>query len=333
IFSQRVFAQDFEVGKKGTYDYWSNQYNTPKPGSWSFWSPESPAAEYTIGKGIKANTTYFGKVMTVVTWPIMKVAIGLANTRINALPPKEWSIPLDAPNLPETFKSKAKRFGDESEKFDQGFNAPGQSRDKNRVREEDDPYAGDNAINPKHTEGTTEPRDKTDAAQGNTDSESSLRYEYHALLRMQAKREGKYANDKKVTEEDKPETASDDYKAWQQKQIKTTLVANVNSHATDHSTIMTNGMHAQKALAYDVAIGNCHISQMDLHKLRIVADWRFLKGLDDDNAHKVFEEYFLSGKFDRKSPYKWAQTKGSGGTDGSIPDTITDEREFARGHQ
>ncbi|MEO6919557.1 MAG: hypothetical protein ABI171_11190, partial [Collimonas sp.] len=333
IFSQRVFAQDFEVGKKGTYDYWSNQYNTPKPGSWSFWSPESPTAEYTIGKGIKANTTYFGKVATVLMWPIMKLAIGLANTRINALPPNVWKIPLDAPNLPETFKPKAKRFGVESEQFDQGFDAPGQTRDQKRVREDDDPYAGDNAINPKHTEGTTEPRDKTDAAKGDKDSEASLRYEYHALLRMQAKREGKYANDKQVTKEDNPETASDDYKAWQQKQIKTTLAANVDSHATDHSTIMTNGMHAQKALAYDVAIGNCHIPQDDLHTLRIVADWRFMKGLDKGDPNKVFEKYFLSGKFMNVPTYEWAHTKGSGGTDGSIPDSITDQREFARGHQ
>ena len=29
----------------------------------------------------------------------------------------------------------------------------------------------------------------------------------------------------------------------------------VNAHATDHSSILTNPMHAEKALAYDVAIG------------------------------------------------------------------------------
>jgi hypothetical protein len=87
---------------------------------------------------------------------------------------------------------------------------------------------------------------------------------------------------------------------------------------------MSNGMHAQKALAYDVAIGLCHIRDKDLHTLRKAADWRFLKGLADDDPHKAFQEYFETGYFTGVSPDKWAHAPGS---EGRMPDKIVDRRE------
>jgi len=86
---------------------------------------------------------------------------------------------------------------------------------------------------------------------------------------------------------------------------------------------MTNVMHAEKALAYDVAIGCCDIQEKDLHKLRIAADWRFLDGLDEDDKNNVFEEYFLKGKFQGLSTYKWANGAGS---EGSMPEKIANRR-------
>jgi hypothetical protein len=142
-------------------------------------------------------------------------------------------------------------------------------------------------------------------------------------MRMKAKRDGLYKNDQQVTEEDDPSSASAGYTAWRNEQIKTTLAENLDTHATDHSTIMTNGMHAEKALAFDVAIGCCDIREKDLHKLRVAADWRFVQGLDDEDPNKVFQEYFQYGTFKNVSTYNWANRMGS---DGSIPLTIANRR-------
>ena len=325
MFSQRVFAQNFKVGEKGKYDFWANHHGKGiPPESHDFWFPHSQKAEYDIRKGLDANDYRIGKVMTFVAAPFAIVAMKLAGIRINALPPKVWQTPLSAPELPEKFVPEALRFGISSKDFDQGNDAPGESRDKERKRTADDPYAGDNPI-PK--DGTEAAKKKgSDAAEGDRDSEAALRYEHHAYLRFQAKRAERYGPDAKVTEEDDPGTASADYNAWRTKMIKENMAANVNSHATDHSTIMTNGLHAQKALAYDVAIGRCGISDADMSYLRRVADWRFLKGLGDDDPHFPFEEYLRRGLYKGMLVPAWSKT-----AEGSMPEKIVDHRAIGAG--
>src|SRR5450830_898036 len=188
IFCQRVFAQGHTVGVKGKYHYWHDQYNRPQPGSQQFWVPESLKAQYSADKGLRANKGgIVAQVFTVGMQPLMIVAMKVAGPRINALPDKNWEIPLDAPNLPHTFKPQAVRFGAASEHFDQGYDAPGQSRDRDRVRDAGDPYAGDHPIPKTKEKGDG---DATDAALGDAASEASLRYEDHARLRMQARGEG-----------------------------------------------------------------------------------------------------------------------------------------------
>jgi len=181
-------------------------------------------------------------------------------------------------------------------------------------RYQDDPYTGSR---------TTEDGKRTDIPQGDGRGEAGLQQEHHAYLRMQAKREGRYKNDQKVEAEDKPDTANADYREWRSKKLKTLMADTLDTHATDHSTIMTNPMHAERALAYDVAIGNCDIREEDLHQLRIAADWRFVGGLKNGDAHKVFFEYFDTGYFRGESAYDWAHANCK------MPDTITDEREWA----
>ena len=327
VFAQRVFAQDFEVGKMGQYHYWKNHYKKPAAGSPSYWFPQSKKATYSLSKGIDASGNFPSKVLTVLAAPIAIIALKLAGMAINALPDKDWEIPLNAPDLPEAFVPQALRFGLSSKEFDQGYDAPGELRDKDRARDKDDPYAADRLIPKGGSEGV---RKDSDVAAGDRDSEASLRYEDHARLRMQAKRDKVDKKDEKVAGEDNPEkSARPEYKAWRDNQIKTYLAANIDTHATDHSTIMSNGMHAQAALAYDVAIGNCHMLEADWHQLRVAADWRFLKGLNDDDSNKVFFEYFNKGKFQEKSSFEWAHDKNS---EGAIPDTITDEREHPVRH-
>jgi pimeloyl-ACP methyl ester carboxylesterase len=322
MFCQRVFAQNFKVGTKGKYDFWADQYNHPKRGSQDFYHPHSPKAIYELSKGLKANTSWFGKVMTVASAPVMYIVSGMAGIRINALPPDDWVTPLAAPDLPDAFEPEAVRFGQSSKAFDQGMDAPGDARDKARQREADDPYAGNRKV-PGHA--TREAKLKgTDAAEGDVGSEAALRYEHHAMLRMDAKREGLYKNDEKVKKEDSPETADAKYTAWRNEKIKEALADNIDTHATDHSTIMTNGMHAEKALAYDVAIGVCRIRPADLTALRILADWRYMKEIDKEDPNVAFYDYFLNGYFRDRSALDWA-TKTD---EGSMPSKIINKREI-----
>jgi pimeloyl-ACP methyl ester carboxylesterase len=322
IFSQRVFAQGVKVGVRGIYDYWDNHYLRPEPGAQEFWVPASPQVEYSVPKGLDASRhSVLGIILTLGMAPIAIVAFKLSGMRVNALPDKKWAIPLEAPDLPDPFEPKAMRFGVPDDQFDQAYEAPGQFRNRHRPGDAG-PYTGDRPIPRKKGEPEREP---TDAPLGDEGSEAVLRYEDHARLRMQARREGMAKKtDEHVDGEDDATKASAEYKAWQEKKITSFLAESIDELATDHSTIMTNGMHARRALAYDVAIGLCHIGDEDMHKLRIAADWRFLKGVDDDDPCKIFKEYFLSGKFTKVSPYEWTRAKNS---EGRMPDKIVDERE------
>ncbi|SFM82325.1 T6SS effector phospholipase Tle3 domain-containing protein [Rugamonas rubra] len=325
LLCQRVFAEGHRVGVKdehrGVYRYWEDHYRKPEAGTHGYWFPESPTAEYSLVKGLKANQSFVGRVLSVLSAPFMIVATKLAGMHINALPDEKWEIQLTAPDLPKPFMPQALRFGAVEKKFEQSYESPGQSRDPRRVRGAGEPYAGDRPI--KQREGEDK-REDSDAALGNEDSEATMRYEDHARLRMQAKREGWAKNDQQVVGEEKSGEASAEYKEWRETKIKTYLAENIDTHATNHSTIMTNGMHAEAALAYDVAVGLCHIRDKDLHKLRMAADWRFLEGLEDDDPNKRFAEYFESGYFKKVTPYKWTTGPGS---EGSMPDKIVDQRE------
>ena len=154
-----------------------------------------------------------------------------------------------------------------------------------------------------------------------------MRYEDHARLRMKARREKRYGNGEKVSMEDDLSTATPEYRHWRRQEIQAQLAATCDTHATDHSTILTNGAHAEMALAYDVAIGVSLISEEAMKKLRIAADWRLLNGLGDNNPQKIFNEYFVSGLFKKLSLLNWVR---SGGSTGAMPSEIEDERMYQR---
>lgn len=322
IFSQRVFAQGFKVGTQGFYDCWADHYNKPKRGTADFWFPRSPRVVYSIKKGWAA-TSGLGKVLTLLVAPLAIGATSATTIYVNAVPPNQWRLPLNAPNLPEAFEPESLRYGKSSTAFDQGSDAPGEARDKSRVRPPEDPYAGDHRVGKSATESSR--RKGNDAAEGNEDSEAALRYEHHALLRMQAKRGGLYKAGDRVSEEDDLRMASERYKAWRTEKIRTNLRENVDTHATDHSTIMTNPMHAQKVLTYDVAIGMCSIKEADLQRFRLAADWRLLAGLGRADPNYRFIEYFLDGKFEENSLFEWANNLAG---EGAMPSTIFDKRVF-----
>lgn len=297
VLVQRVFAQGFAVGdpEKCKYHYWQNHWRQPASGSQDFWQPQSKIAYYSIKKGLEASNSLLGCLFTIFMTPVMALVTGIARQRVNALPDKDWEIPVNAPPLRPSFFPQSLRFGAVT-KFDQGYDAPGASRDKNRVRDVGDRYAGDRAV--PAGDGST------DAALGNSRDEASLRYEHHALLRLRAKREGLYESGAQVVEEDEPEKASAKYIAWQNKQIKVSLAEAVDAVATDHSTIFTNPMHAEKALAYDVGVGISNLSVKDRQLLSIFADWRYLDKLDMGESKK-FCGYFEKGTIDKRPLKEW----------------------------
>lgn len=312
IFTQRVFAQNHLVGQENEkdYDIWQRHGQPLTPDSLDFWHPRSLVAEYSIEKGMRASKGIGRKILTFLFAPIVIILAKTAGTRINALPPKSWRLPMKAPKLPEVFLPHSKRFADISDQFDEGCDAPADSLHKDRAAETDGAYA------PYRSQG-----------KGDAQTEAALRYEQNGMLRMQARRDGLVEKGKPVTAVDKPEEASKEFNAWRKNEIQNYLAANIDTHATDHSTIMTNPEHAQKALAYDVAVGVCTIRQEALRKLRVAADWRLLEPLNATDDSAEFFEYYDSGEFKKTSLYKWANAKDS---PAKKPESIVDERQNAR---
>jgi pimeloyl-ACP methyl ester carboxylesterase len=319
IFCQRVFAQDFTVGAQGQYHYWANNHRKVKEGSKDFWMPPSPTACYNITT--RANENFVGTILSAAAAPVMYLFTSLFKKPINAVPPKGWTIPLNAPNLPKAFKPGEQPDGT-CKPFDEGRSAPGEERDPDRARDENDPYSSENKI--KKRKGEAE-RPATDAGRGNDRTEAQLRYEHHARLRMEARQEGITKKDAPhVTQEDKPETASDEYNVWRRKKIKGFLANNVDSNATDHSTIMTDPENARKALAYDVAVGACKIERTRLQDFRKSADWRLFDGQDESSETYRLGTYLDTGLLNNTPVYQWANKANS---ETEIPTTIIDIRE------
>ena len=94
--------------------------------------------------------------------------------------------------------------------------------------------------------------------------------------------------------------------------------------ATDHSTIMTNPMHAERALAYDVPVGVCNIKADALRKLRVAADWRLLEWVDESSSAKKFGEYFANATIDELTISHWVRRENG---PVNMPNSIVDKRE------
>ncbi|MDI3296813.1 T6SS effector phospholipase Tle3 domain-containing protein [Janthinobacterium tructae] len=312
VFTQRVFAQGFPVGQHGDYDYWSNHYRQPTRGSPDFWHPHSPISKYDPNKGVRASSSEAGRTATRRTAAATSALMRMLKIPIHAIPPDDWRIPVTAPALPEVFTPHAVRFGVPSPQFDQNLDPPGTHRHADKVRPAGEPYA-DTSVG-----GTP---------QGDRDTEAALRYEDHARLRMKARREKLDGLDGKAMMEDDLSTATPEYLEWRKQEIQAQLAATCDTHATDHSTILTNPRHAEKALAYDVAIGVGHIGEKAMLQLRIAADWRLSKGLDESHPNKLFGEYFYTGQFKEIPLLDWVKSDGSAG---AMPSEIVDERMYKR---
>ncbi|SIR95240.1 Protein of unknown function, partial [Janthinobacterium sp. TND4EL3] len=119
-------------------------------------------------------------------------------------------------------------------------------------------------------------------------------------------------------------TPDAEYLQWRSTRVEEMMASQAGAYATDHSTILTNPMHAERALAYDVAVGVCRIKPDQLRRLRVAADWRLLKWLGEAASAKIFEQYFTSATIDELTITDWAGDKDG---PASMPSLIVDERE------
>ncbi|WP_219136835.1 DUF3274 domain-containing protein [Janthinobacterium sp. UMAB-60] len=323
---QRVFAQGFEVGKQGSYHYWSDHWRKPAPGGKDFWFPAQKYASYSIKQGVEASEGSFSTILTVGFAPLFIVATGLVQSPCNASPHKDWKIELNAPDLLPPFKPQSLRFGQTSEEFDEGYEPPGESRQAGKQRAPGDDYLANHEIPPGGLQGQAAKSEakRMDSARGTADDEARLRFEQRAVIRALAVREGKSPAGQKVQQEMPNTTPDAEYQAWRSTRIEEMMSSQAGAYATDHSTILTNPMHSERALAYDVAVGVCRIKADQLRKLRVAADWRLLEWVGDNNSAIEFLEYFYKGEFRREAIAAWVMRSDC---EAGMPTLIIDRRE------
>jgi len=333
LFTQRVFASGWKVGQASpvTYRTWEDDWRYGKGSTKLFFFPTSPPAKYNLVKNLRGNTHWYGKVGTIVASPVLYIVTmttsALGMMRTNGDPPSGWNVLCDAPGLPEPFTPQAKRYG--------AVHRVQDGSAESDFNEDNDPFAAArNKDKPKDQENPDDPYDTFKATgghaaemapQGDADSEASQRYDDHAVVRMEAryKNNPDWVQDGDVAGEAGPDVQQPaGYKAWRDGQVVQILDAAVNN-PTNHSTIMKNAMHAEKALAYDVAIGICRIPSDQLNKFRVEADWRFGNALEKENPNKRYSEYFLQGKMDDAFLQDWVQKD----PDAKLPDEIDDKRQ------
>jgi hypothetical protein len=330
VLTQRVFATGFPVGSYADYHYWENDWRYGKGRTQGFWYPPSPPAKYGLTRALSANEDPVAKLFTTAFAPVLYV-VTLATSsfnlfRVNADPPEGWTVTADAPPLDTPFTPKGYlygrqdrpvevRDGDAFSDFNEANDPPAAARAENKEEKKaDDPY--DNY----------EPKQADQAAIGTIDSEAAQRYEDHAIVRMRARKDGNPAwvdSSGNVIGEDGKSAMPEGYEAWRNRQVTEILDAGRTNNPTNHSTIMTNPMHAEMALAYDVAIGLCYLTPEQLIELRLEADWRFGAGLSDADPNRKYAEYFNKGTVGGHSAPLWVKSDAEAGR----PQKIVDERE------
>jgi pimeloyl-ACP methyl ester carboxylesterase len=343
VFTQRVFASGYPIGQApgARYRYWEDDWRASVNEHEGFFFPPSPPAKFGFSRQMRANPSELAAVGTLAIAPLLHVGTLLYKVSINADPPKNWAIPVNAPALDEPFLPIALRYGvpivntaygkDENgnpialrSDFNEPYDPPAASRNVNKIvyeKNAGDPY--DAFASPSSSQ----------EASGTQASEAAQRYRDHAHLRQEARRDENEANrggrttgwideDGKVTGEDDLSSASADYSNWREKRINA-ILAGAEVNPTNHSTLMVNPMHAEKALAYDIAIGVCNLSSKDMHDFRIEADWRMGESMEDSNPNKKYFNYFYAGNI------KEITDKRDSESDIPLQDWLVKEREAA----
>ncbi|MBZ8143561.1 hypothetical protein CLD22_27455, partial [Rubrivivax gelatinosus] len=278
VFHQRVWAMpggkqspEFAVGSPDwtgrAYRYRDDHHDASQ-----FWLPRPPMMRFALATTEEQG--FFSKIFTFVTAPFVYIVTRMFDIPINADPPKDWAVPITAPALPRPVTPMSMRYGKTGpfdEDKDPARDALASAEHKEVVA--DDPHA--------------EVYQRT--GQGTAASERSLRYEQAARLKRLQQAAAKAGQTLSAEE--------------QRSELRKMMEENPN--ATDHSTILTNALHAERVLAYDVAIGWVNPSRIkpeDVQVFRQFAHWMFV---DEPLAGKfapaqAFFDYWKQGFYEDK---------------------------------
>ncbi len=337
VLYQRVWAQaiatpdapesTWKVGDASLkkYHYWHNHWIARARHDYKgFWYPEpakamlqlgivgqqagTDPADYGVGQGGKlARAGAVVKYQAVRITRGVKQGVGNAQRwvgfSINANPGKDWAVPVNAPAVPEPVIPTAKGMhageANDNLPFDQGKEA---ERQQLAVKPDND-IAG-NGNDPYHTKRSS--FDKATAPQGSAQTEASLRYEHNARLRMEARRSGDKHLEELADTYDGNHAMDAKWDAFAKTHIADFLSKGVGVNATDHSSILTNPMHSEKVLSYDVAVGYAALNDEVWQVARQIADWRWVpdteleKGIEIPLSIIKYSEYYAKGTLNNK---------------------------------
>lgn len=332
VLTQRVFASGHPVGlppgPQTVYRYWEDDWRYGKGATPGFWYPPSPTTQFSFRRTLLAANSGIEKASIVSSYALGHGVFSLlryVKAKVNADPPKGWTVTISAPKLDEPFKPQAIWYGGQvcqttdgphaSSDFNEYYDPPASAR---QAKKPEDRKPGDALDN----------YDGNALALGDEQSEAAQRYEDHAIVRQRIRRLD--ATDFM----DKQGRVKTEEPGWQDppqqgglaplnQQIMTDyLKSTEQNNPTNHSTTMTNPMHAEKALAYDIAIGVCKLDDDDWKALRVEADWRFSADIDKSNPNKKYGEYFLQGKMNGVTLGEWIAQDN----EARMPNKIVDER-------
>lgn len=333
VLTQRVFASGYYVGlppgPRTVYRYWEDDWRYGKGATPGFWYPPSPVTKFSFRRTMLAANSNIERANILSTFVLGSGVFSLlrfVKTKVNGDPPKGWSVTISAPKLDEPFKPQAIQYGGKACKtmdgpkavsdFNEYYDPPASAR---QAKKPEDRKPGDALDN----------YNGKAPALGDAKSEAEQRYEDHAIVRQRIRRlnaTGFMDKDGRVKTEEP---------GWQDPQqqgglaplnqqiLTDYLKGTEENNPTNHSTTMTNPKHAEKALAYDVAVGVCKLSDDDLQNLRVEADWRFWKGIAGQNPNRKYGEYFSQGTMTNITLGEWISHDG----EARMPGKIVDERD------
>ncbi|MBU9580571.1 DUF3274 domain-containing protein [Ralstonia mannitolilytica] len=339
ILFQRVWAegkpgQPYKVGASpGTYfDYWNHTTGADRSEN-QFWTPRADRLRMQIEEiwgddrrsviG-KANATVWGFVFQVGLW--IGSAVSKSAADLNGRPADDWKVCVNAPEVPckgiepkslYLASSSWSRPGEPLGNGDRRIKGP-----FNRYKE-----SATDSLNPNRTafegEDAYAEQRKT-MGHGDAASEAAMRYDQNAGIRQKARRAiytdgeqrqlfgpagllnpwGFDENDvAKMNGQDHGGIKGTNFEKFEKTQRMGLLAKGADQQATNHSTILTNPEHSEHVLAYDVDVGLCQFSNVQMNQLRRMADWRWCEPKEE------YGDYFPPGRdADKDIEFEYYQT-------------------------
>jgi len=306
---------------------WDATTSTFKPQNTkpTFWSPSPDTASVSFSRiWGDSRKSIWGKLFASAAGvPIQALMWGgqavKGATNVNADPAQDWAVRVNAPKVPSG------GIVPQAVYLPHGSPKPGETAQADGVHTigpfNQHKESASDALNRQRSipEGQFDSyAEQRKTGHGNAASEAAMRYDQNAGVRQRARRE--LYNDDGTLRKGAP-LAEDDVKkmnagqhhtlrgtefgAFEQKERTALMKDGEDAQTTNHSTILTNAMHAEHVLAYDVDVGMCHFDETLMNQFRRMADWRWCKPQTDK------DEYPPGRDPENDSEYTYYNTKGA----------------------